>query len=477
MSAPTLSPPPPSGSTQLDGWLGLLWKNLTGGSGAVGNWAVSGSNVYRGGGQVIVGASSFANPYAAWASQNGRALGVVASGTGTSVSALILDNPVVAAGTCYHLMMFTVSNTASSEKRLAMIHANTDADSTTSPYGFLSMWTANNGSILERMRIDSNGRVGINTSSPSAYLNIVGGNSYRALQITQSVTAVVSAQMYNELNLTETNVAAGASLMNAFRVNHTVTGSSTTGGRNSFELLLTHATPSNASNALRYYVGAAFVSYSLQGDGGTGLGDLRGNYYGINPVVTLGDGGSNTATWVQNATAIEVNTNVQTGSSVWYKSGIQIAGMATDKVRGSGYDAMISCSGISGAVGWHYGLLFSAANGQAPMDSTIGILMGVLGSDSAYRGIEIASYSFSDRVIYVKNQKNDSAARGLYVETTWGADTGRVIEAYVSGNEQFRVDGDSANAVWVRVNSAMKKLEVGAADSAGAGYRTVMVRN
>lgn len=455
-----LSPPPPSGSQPLDMWLGLLYKALGGPASVSGSqWTVSGANVYRGSGSVGVGTAVPGFPLDV---KSAAAVAARFQGGGASTNNVQIR--------------FMGTNAATDQWAVGNAVATGDATRNFDIYDVVAG--------ANRLRISSTGMMGLGpnaVTAPNAYLNISSGNTARALQITQSNTALISgysvSNLYNEVNVTETDVDASGQLVDALRLNHTVTGTNTKGGRNSLEVLLTHATASNSGNTLRYYCAAAFTSYSLKGDGGTGLGDLRGNYYGINPIVSLGDGGSNNATFVQNATAVEVNTNVQTGSSVWYKSGIQIAGVATDKVRGSGYDAMLSLSGISGAVGWQYGILLSPANGQAPLDSSIGIGIGLLGSDTAYRGIEMASYSFADRVIYVKNQKNDSAARGIYVETSFGGASGRIIEGYVAGNEQFRVDGDSANCVWVRVNSTMRKLEVGAADSGGTNYRMVRVLN
>lgn len=344
--------------------------------------------------------------------------------------------------------------------------------------GWQRRWAKNQGgTTTDLMTLTDGGYLGVNNTAPDAYLDIVGGAVGRGLQVTQSVTNVVDGIYYNEFNLTETNVDVGANILNALRLNHTVTGTSTTGARNSLEVALTHDTATSSGNTLRYYCAAAFVSYSKAGDGGSS-GSYKGAYYGINPIAALGDGGSNDATYVANATAVEANVSVRTGSSVYYKAGIQIVGLADDAVQGTGYDAMLSLSG-QGGVGWKNGILFSPANGAAPLDATVGTLIKTEGADDIYRGIDISSYGFSDWAVYLKNTTNSAASRGLRIETTYGASDGTILEASIGGRSDpaLRVDGDVNDPIWITVNGSFRKVVAGAADSAGTGYRTLRVAN
>lgn len=85
---------------------------------------------------------------------------------------------------------------------------------------------------------------------------------------------------------------------------------------------------------------------------------------------------------------------------------------------------------------------------------------------------------FKDHVAFFRNIRNAAAAKGLYVETAFGAASGRAVEVFIgSTQEQFRIDGASDNPVWLRVGSTLKQVTAGANDSGGAGFKYLRVTN
>ncbi len=457
MTTSEFPPPPKVRESRFDDWMFRFYKHNDVGAGSS-KWTASGSDIYRNS-SVGIGATP-------------------PSGQSSGTPMLYMDGGVIG---------FTSSNSGVSNayydganwKRIATGRATAlnHGSGGLQFYGSASSTAGTTISFLRFLDIDTDGKVGIGTSTPGGYLAITSGNTARAIQVTQSVTQAVNSNLYNEISVTETNADVGANIMNALRLNHVVTGTSTTGARNSFEVLLTHSTATASGNTLRYYCAAAFVSYSMVGDGGSS-GNYKGAYYGINPVAVLGDGGSNDATWVANVTAVEANIAVRTGSDCYYKAGIQIAGAVDDAVQGTGYDAMLSLSS-QGGVGWKNGILFSPANGAAPLDATVGTLIKTEGTDSIYRGIDVSTYGFSSWAVYMKNTTNAAGANGIYIEIQYGADTGTVLEATVQGRSDpsLRVNGETADPVWITVNSTFRKVVAGASDSGGTGYRLLRVAN
>jgi hypothetical protein len=254
---------------------------------------------------------------------------------------------------------------------------------------------------------------------------------------------------YNQLKVTETDVNVGANILNVFKINHIIGGTgATTGGRHSFEVStgLTHAT--NASNTLRYYAAAVFTGYSDVNDTGTG-GSPKGAVYGINAVGRLNNAA---ATNFVNVSAIEANIGCVTGSSVFYKSGIQICGHPDDAVQGSSYDGMLSLSG-GGGVGWVNGVLFSAANGGDPV-STTGSLIKTQGAATVGYGVDISSYTITNDAF---KSTGISIAGSGRVNTTASSTTRAYLNLPHGAAPSSPVDGDvwtTTAGLFVRINGA-----------------------
>jgi hypothetical protein len=173
--------------------------------------------------------------------------------------------------------------------------------------------------------------------------------------------------------------------------------------------------------------------------------------FGVNGVGRLASGATN---WL-NVTGAEFNTECVAGSSVAYKSGIQICGFATDTVQGSEYDAMISLSRQNGGVIFRDGILFSGANGLAPVGAG-STLMRTQGEATIASGIDVGSYLFTKQAIRIgattedvqagigiRQQGNGSV--GLFLQrNTDAAPAGNIIQVVNAVNSivLFSVDAE-----------------------------------
>ena len=80
-------------------------------------------------------------------------------------------------------------------------------------------------------------------------------------------------------------------------------------------------------------------------------------------------------------------------------------------------------------------------------------------------------------LINVENTLNAATAKGMRLEIAWGADTGRAMEIFASGNELFRITGDATNPIHGRFAGVLKQVTQGAANSGDPGHRVLQVPN
>jgi hypothetical protein len=104
------------------------------------------------------------------------------------------------------------------------------------------------------------------------------------------------------------------------------------------------------------------------------------------------------ATFFLNLTAGEFNTDVKTGASVAYKSGIQIVAAPTDLVAGSTHDCGIAISKQAGALGYQNGILFGNMNGDNPVITT-GVLIKQVSAATYATGIDFSEATFNTAVL------------------------------------------------------------------------------
>jgi hypothetical protein len=243
-------------------------------------------------------------------------------------------------------------------------------------------------------------------------------------------------------------VANGSGKVDALRIAHVFGGSNTRGGRHAIETFCIQQAPSAISNPDHNYVGGSFTGYALTHDNGTPEAPL-GSMFGIGAVGRLGPGATN----YNNLTAAEFNTEIVAGASVSYKSIIQLTGFATDTVRGTDIDCMISLSRQNGGTTFRDGILFNAGNGLAPMgtDST---LIRTEGTATALSGLDVSSYLFVRQAVRIgqttpekqagigiRQQANGST--GVFIQRNTDTDpTGNLVEIVNSINTAvvFSVD-------------------------------------
>ena len=214
------------------------------------------------------------------------------------------------------------------------------------------------------------------------------GPNYNGIWVEGAWTGTNAGGVNTHLfNTTSDNAAiTGSNFLNNVTVQHTWGGAATQGGRQSFYALSTQTAATSSTNANRNYVAGNFNVTSQSGDGGTGLavGTAKGAYFGIGSQAFLANGATNTLS----LTGGEINVAAQTGSSVLYKTGLQIVGHYSDAVQGTGVDSMLYLSNQSGAVGWSQGIALGSANGQYPLISTGTILASYGGTVAA--GVDLS---------------------------------------------------------------------------------------
>ncbi|HCO6569839.1 TPA: tail fiber domain-containing protein [Escherichia coli] len=219
-------------------------------------------------------------------------------------------------------------------------------------------------------------------------------------------------------------------------VNHKFGGSSAKGGRHAGEFISTHKTPTSASNTDRNYVGVVGLAVSQTGDGGSSSaapGTFKGAYFGGNMYGRL----DALAVGVYNVTGCEFNTAAAAGSSVWYRSGIQIVGGGD--VQGSAVDAGIAISNFSAAtVRWRNAIRIGNMNGGHALAADSKILVAFTDVTTIASGFEIPKCSGSVLLsgdVNLENNKLTMAAPGSSIEIGSTATAGTsYIDFHSSGN-------------------------------------------
>jgi len=172
---------------------------------------------------------------------------------------------------------------------------------------------------------------------------------------------------------------------NAFEcvgIYHGFGGGTTQAARQALLVTSQQLAATSASNPNRNYVAGTFFNTPLSNDGG-GVGTEKGQYFGINPIVSLCATCSNTAS----AIGGEVDISLPVGSSTLDKYGWLITQLSTDKVSGSRNNAGLAFTAQAGAVGWD--ILWQVGDGlnQAPLKST-GTLLAFKGSPTVANVID-----------------------------------------------------------------------------------------
>lgn len=189
-------------------------------------------------------------------------------------------------------------------------------------------------------------------------------------------------------------------------IGHTVSAGAK-GGRTAIYSLLNiaGAITADATGAGSFFVGGGFRADAAANAGGTsGLGNGLGRLFAGNRVAVLKSG----ATYWDSLIGDEITVGAQTGSSVYYKNGLQIVLGFDDAVAGTGG---FDCGLVFGQTiddaspGWNFGISFGHALGWWPMNAA-GTLIGTVPSTgglgpayAAAYGVDFNSVTFSTAAI------------------------------------------------------------------------------
>ncbi len=199
----------------------------------------------------------------------------------------------------------------------------------------------------------------------------------------------------------------------------------------------------------------------VRGDAELESTDAAAGVFGMNPVAAL------SGVQAKNLSGMEVNVAARLGSTVAYKTGIQIAANSDDAVQGSAYsgsttgDAALSISAIAGSVGWRNAILFSAANGQQPVIAG-STLIATGGTNTVTGGIDFSSYTFSGIAI---NAGLGSAAGSL--GTIKGALVGKAGDGGAEETHRHYFNWNASNQIefWID-GTCVGKMSIGGATAA-----------
>lgn len=224
----------------------------------------------------------------------------------------------------------------------------------------------------------------------------IPGTTNEGIVISQSAPSggVGSSVNFNHINIgtvAPENVLGGSNFVDGFLIVHQYGGG--TGGRQTLEVESRFMSPSAVGNTNRNYVAATFGMLANAADGGSG-----GQFFASNFVANVNTG----VTGVKEITGSEVNISVRSGATADYKAGWSIVPLGVDAVQGTTFDAGLSFSAISGAVGWRDVILFSAANGQHPTNSS-STLIASQGSTTVANFIDFSSYTCSSTELKFSN--------------------------------------------------------------------------
>ena len=218
--------------------------------------------------------------------------------------------------------------------------------------------------------------------------------------------------------------------------------------------------PAQASNVLNQFVGGQFIGQSTVNLGGTNLtSGAVGAVFGAGAsAVAVG-----TTTNLLNVSGAEINAAIATGSSSKSFSVLSLAPLSNHAVAGGTYDADLSISSISGAIGVKNGILFSDYNGQQPIASA-GCVICTQGSSTITTGLDFSTYTFTGNFInFGSNFSVTNVGVGTFgsfinVGTVSGTQAvqgaGANMVSRNSGNGAVTLGGQSAAAVTLGVSNS-----------------------
>lgn len=245
----------------------------------------------------------------------------------------------------------------------------------------LRVSTSNNLEIVnsaEDTVISSLTDTGVLTLSSGLFSTVINTNS------TNPLTGTYAAdQSLNGLTVQVDRLNVGTNTVRGFNVYHNFGGSAAFGYRIGTQCTLQQTSPTAFTNTARGYTALEALVISDVGDGGSGLGNTAGSYWAFNPFTQLGAG----AVFTTEASGIELNLNLLTGSNTLDKYGYKVVQFGTDAVQGSRNDAAYFAGNIAGAVGWKAIFQIGDTVNQNPLSASGSVLL-LKGSPTFDKGID-----------------------------------------------------------------------------------------
>ena len=202
--------------------------------------------------------------------------------------------------------------------------------------------------------------------------------------------SALSTVSLNTISITE-SISAPSNIVQGLFLDYTYGGANVQGARQGAQITLVQAEPTSPSNNAQFRASTALNvdCQSSNGDGGT-MGNNLGSCFGMGVGVILLPG----ATFYQEASGVEYNTELFAGSSVSRKYGVKIVQFFNDAVQGTDFDAAFFLGNQPGAVGWKN--LIQIGDGlNAPPLATTGAIMKAIGSQTIDTGIDISAATIS----------------------------------------------------------------------------------
>lgn len=213
----------------------------------------------------------------------------------------------------------------------------------------------------------------------------------------------------NSLFVNASEIQANGVVANAVQIEMAVLGSSSNGGFNALNTILTviGQTGNQTAGYSGNYVSGLFAAQANANDGGT-ISTPHSGLFGMNANVVLANG----ATFWSGIIGSEIDVAAETGCSVSDKIGQQIVQTNVDTVNGSrsniAYTLANQAAAGSGTTGWDIGYCIGANSGFNPIKST-GTLIGTWGHNqtspgigsmgTVTNGIDFSQYTFTGKFL------------------------------------------------------------------------------
>lgn len=517
MSASSFPPPPKVRESRFDDWMFRFWKT-TDTSGFASDWVAASGNVYRGSGDVGIGGAPTERFH-------------VQESASAAASYFLHDNTAAAntANSVQWVHRLTTSTTANRNAFILATSFNVTTDATRN--SLVQMYGQNAGSLAEVMRFDGT-KIGVSgpvyrNASPEkdtysgAYVSIADtficmkeGTALSPSSAPVYAKPMVYLERHTNNSTKGTYAGWGNQRLQPVQVIEILAYGSEQGCPTAIAtrtytdtscptISVTSITRSGSVATVTTAV-AHGLSAGPPGDTFIIFDAVQTEYNGTRSVATVIDATSFTYA-VSGAPATPATGTILLSSAQPLHGGAFLAqgnpgggGRNREIFAGNFIASFPSGTKPPNLVGIEVDLIPSAscANirpGQGNSDNFTGVWVQSAGGgftcNTAYYATATGSggwfygmvldCNFQDTIAYLRNTLDQAGTQGLRVELARSNTDAYPIRAYANAgaSEQFRVDAGTADAVWCLLGGNLKKLELGAADSGGTGYKLVRVTN